>query len=171
MTTPPVAAPSADIGAPAAGSALDPAVGEVIDAPAAAGRTYERAELVPEVVRHAEQLRIDTVWVPAQTVRVHRRIITETVTVSVEVRREVVSLEHLAVGDAEAGSGGAHDAAEHLPLEIVLSHEVPVVTLQGRPYQRVRVGVEEFDGERAVREQVRVEQVEIVTAASPVPRV
>ena len=128
---------------------------------------YERAELVPEIVRRAEQLRIDTVWVAAQTVRVTRRIVTETVTVSVQVRREVVSLEHVSVADGQAGPGGVHEAAEHLPLEVVLSREVPVVTLQTRPYERVRVGVWEFTGETTVRDQVRVEQVEIVTVPPP----
>jgi len=165
LTTPPVAATSAEVGAPVAEPLAGAATGDLSStAPVGA---YERAELVPEIVRWAEQLRIDTVWVPAQTVRITRRIITETVTIAVQVRREVVSLEHLPVGGGAAGPGGAHDSAEHLPLEVVLSQEVPVVTLQTRPYERVRVGVQEFDGETTVRDQVRVEQVDIVTVPPP----
>jgi len=144
-----------------------PAAPTAVVPEAAPEQPYERAELVPEIVRHAEQLRIGTVWVPAQTVRVTRHIVTEMVTLSVEVRREVVSVEHLPVPDGAGGPGGVHDAAEHLPLEVVLSQEIPVVTLQTRPYERVRVGVQEFDGETTVRDQVRVEQVEIVTVPPP----
>jgi len=128
---------------------------------------YERAELVPEVVRHAERLRVDTVWVAAQTVRITRRIVTETVTLTVDVRREVVSVEHLPVPDGQSVSDGVHETGEHLPLELVLSREVPVVTLQLRPYERVRVGVQEFARETTVRDQVRVEQVDMVTVPPP----
>ena len=129
---------------------------------------HERAELVPEVVRHAEQLSIDTVWVPAQTVRITRQIITETVTLTVNVRREVASVDHLPVPHGPAGLGGVHDTGGHPPLEIVLSQEVPVVTLQARPYERLRIGVQELAGETTVRDQVRVEQVDIVTVPPPV---
>ncbi len=144
-------------------------IGEVSST--APGAAYERAELVPEIVRRAEQLRIDTVWVAAQTVRVTRRIITETVTIAVQVRRETVSLEHLPVPNAQSVPGGVHETGEHLPLEVVLSREVPVVTVATRPYERVRVGVQEFTGETTVRDRVRVEQVEILTVPLPTPPV
>ncbi len=46
-------------------------------------------------------------------------------------------------------------------LVVLLRQEVPVVTVQAEPYERVRIQVVEIAGEQPLRAELRREQVEI----------
>lgn len=119
---------------------------------------------VAETVRSEERLVPAVVRVPAERVRIGRRIVTETRTVEVQVRREELYLEHVPLGTADAGIGtGVSPAAA---VELVLHEEVPQLTSVGvRPVERVRVSIVQVAGEQVLeaslrREQVMVERVE-----------
>jgi stress response protein YsnF len=149
--------PSADRGVPATGSATDPAVdlsGALPPVPDGAART---------VVLHEQRLAVGTAWFPAQTVRITRRIVTETRMVPVQVRTEVLDIEYLpttttgVVGEIAIGASSTRD------VELVLHEEVPVVTVQVRPTERIRVAVRTVASEVAVTEQVSSERIDVTT--------
>lgn len=101
-----------------------------------------------DVVLMAERAAVATHWVPAEQVRVRREVITEEMTVTVSVRREVLRIERRPL----TGADGADGAVSHPPatanaatgpdvLEVLLSAERPVVSLEVVPYELVRLGV------------------------------
>lgn len=111
-----------------------------------------------EVVLHEERVHVDVVREAVRAV-VRRRIVTEMRTVEVAVRREVLEVEHLpADGPALPVS---HEPRETLTL--VLSEEVPVVTMQVQPYQRVTLSVHPVSGEEQVTTTSGQERVELST--------
>ncbi|WP_432538166.1 DUF2382 domain-containing protein [Kineococcus auxinigenes] len=118
-----------------------------------------------EVVRSAEELRVQRVRVPSERVRIRKEVVSEvrTVQVPVRVERLVVEREPLdAAGDGAQGDEPA-GAAPVEPLVIVLHEEVPVVSVRVEPTEVVRVGVRQVRGEEAVRAELRTEHVEVVT--------
>ena len=99
------------------------------------------------------------------TARIVKRVVTEERTITVTVRREelVVENEPAAVsGDDEISGSGAQGSLETHPLtrtprEIVLHEEVPVVTMQTRPFETVRIRVDTVTVDQQVSENVRRE--------------
>jgi hypothetical protein len=89
-----------------------------------------------EVVLHEERVHVDVAREAVRAV-VRRRIVTEVRTVEVTVRREVLEVEHLPA-DGPALPVGAEPRQA---LSLVLSEEVPVVTLRVQPYERVTLDV------------------------------
>lgn len=118
---------------------------------------------VPEVVLSEEQLHVGTTRTAIEVVRISKRIVTETVQVSVQVRHEELVIEHLPVDRPRADSGDG-DGREQV---FVLSAEVPVIDLQVRPVERVTATVVSVTGEQAVSAEVRRERVEVVTTDAP----
>jgi stress response protein YsnF len=147
--------PGADGRVPTTGPATDPAVdlsGALPPVPDGAART---------VVLHEQRLAVGTAWFPAQTVRISRRIVTETRMVPVQVRTEVLDIEYLpttgVVDEIAIGASSTRD------VELVLHEEVPVVTVQVRPTERIRVAVRTAASEVAVTEQVSSERIDVTT--------
>ena len=111
-----------------------------------------------EVVLHQERVHVDVVREAVRAV-VRRRIVTEVRTVEVTVRREVLEVEHLpAEGPALPVSQEPRQA-----LTMVLSEEVPVVTLQVQPYERVALDVHTVAGEERVTTTSGQERAELTT--------
>lgn len=92
-----------------------------------------------EVVRSEERLRPDVRRVPVERVRIAKRIVTETKTVTVQVRREELVIERQpASPTGEDGADPPPDLAVPV-IELVLHEEIPEVTTRIVPVERVRV--------------------------------
>ncbi len=117
-----------------------------------------------EVVRSEEELHLGTRIVPRERVRLVKRIVSETVTRTFEVRREELVVERAALDDSvtDADDALSNDEA----LEIILHEEQVELVTRVVPRERVRVYVELIAEEHAVSETVRREQVEVETDAS-----
>ena len=111
-----------------------------------------------EVVLHEERVHVDVVREAVRAV-VRRRIVTEVRTVEVTVRREVLEVEHL------PADGPALPVAQEprQALSLVLSEEVPVVTLQVQPYERVTLDVHTVAAEERVTTTSGQERAELTT--------
>jgi uncharacterized protein (TIGR02271 family) len=115
------------------------------------------------MTRSEEELAVDTVWRPAERVRVRRRVVEEEVTVTVTVRREELEIEREPVSRFDAPRRDAGAPAE--PLVIVLHEERPVVGVEVVPTEVVRVHRAVVrSGERTVTDTVRREQIEVERA-------
>jgi len=111
-----------------------------------------------EVVLHEERVHVDVVREAVRTV-VRRRIVTEVRTLEVTVRREVIEVETLpAEGPALPVASEPRQA-----LSLVLSEEVPVVTLEVQPYERVTLDVHPVDGHERVTTTSGQERAELTT--------
>jgi len=122
----------------------------------------------PEVTVAAERLSVGTEWSVSGKLRLRRRIVTENRTIEVSVRREILELagddldfrDGRLIGTA-AGGRPEDQPAERAPFVAVLREEVPVVTLEVRPYERVTVSVMRVQDFETVHDTVQHEQVEI----------
>lgn len=156
MSTTPPAAPSADPGVPVIGSDVDPVTGP--SGWSAADQGIDGAGMV----RHEQQLMVATGWAATETVRIRKRIVTETRMVPVEVRIEVLEVDHLPVtGSVEEYPPEASRAPAE--LVIVLHEEVPVVSLEIRATERATVSVRTSTSHVSVTEQLHSEQVDVTT--------
>ncbi len=163
---------------------MDPATG-VGQARPPGGGEQPPVPATAEMVLHEEQLRITTRRVPAERVRLVRRIVTETRMVPVEIRREVVDVERTPLdgtavdGTALDGTGpdggptGTTDggAAPVGPVVMVLREEYPVFTLGVRAVEQITATVTRVAGETAVRAEVSSERVEVIDVPPPAPLV
>lgn len=113
---------------------------------------------VREIIRSEEQLRVEVVRTAVETVRVTRRIVTETVQLPVTIRREEISVTRIPATGSRP-TDASPDWIEDLVL--VLHEEVPVVSLQVRATERITVGVDTVTTEQVVSADVRREQVEV----------
>src|SRR4051794_41217743 len=86
------------------------------------------------MTRSEEELVADTVWRPAERVRVRRRVVEEEVTVTVTVRREELEIEREPASRFDPPS---RDAGEPETLVMVLHEERPVVAGGGVPPEGV----------------------------------
>ncbi|WP_158548867.1 DUF2382 domain-containing protein [Blastococcus sp. TF02A-26] len=109
-----------------------------------------------DVVRFEERLRTERERVPVERVVVGKRVITETRTVTVEVRREEFFIERSCV---PGGSGAGTERSNG--WDIICYEEIPEVSLRLTPVERVRVRVEPVAETADVTAAVRVEQVAI----------
>ncbi len=103
------------------------------------------------------------VRVPVERVRVRTRVVTEVVRVDVEVRRQELVVERVPVDQVEAGAAATTDLGEPEQVVVVLHEEVPVVTTEIRPVERVTVRARRVESTTPVtvdlsREVVEVEQ-------------
>jgi uncharacterized protein (TIGR02271 family) len=139
--------------APAAG-----ALGDASPAPEAGGRfTRERSE-GPEVTLHEEQIEVDRRQRPHERVQVHKHVVTEYVTLTVPVRREVLRIERVPI-DAP------HDPRAE--ADLTLMEDEPVVETRIVAKERVRLATDMVTEEREVHATVRREQADI--ERQPVP--
>jgi uncharacterized protein (TIGR02271 family) len=125
-----------------------------------------------------EVLHVGTEWAEAGQIRLRRRIVTETRTVEVSVRREELVVDVLDVDERHgalvgtAKDGRVSDEPDpRQPLVIVLQEEVPEVTVHLRPYERVTVSTTIGNRTGRVTGGLRREEVELdTTAADLTPR-
>jgi uncharacterized protein (TIGR02271 family) len=114
------------------------------------------------MTRSEEELVVDTVWRPAERVRVRRRVVEEDVTVTVRVRREELEIEREPVSrfdDPQRDDRTAPDEG----FVIVLHEERPVVGVESVPVEVVRVSRHVVGaGEHTVDDTVRREQVDVI---------
>lgn len=90
-------------------------------------------------------------------VRLRKRIVTETVQVSVEVRREELEIVHEEAGEEFDDDSPLAEAVHTM----VLCAEEPVVNVRVVPVERVRVHTELVTEQREMVADLRREQVEI----------
>lgn len=120
-----------------------------------------------EVVLREERLRVGHERVPVERVRISRRVVTETRTVEMQVRREELHVERFPLTGGVAGAGAdAGPASGPREVRLVLSEEVPVVTTQVRPVEHVRIWVDEVVEQQAVTAELRHEDVDVDVAGT-----
>src|SRR3954452_17288580 len=109
------------------------------------------------MTRSEEELVAETVWRPAERVRVRRRVVEEEVTVTVTVRREELEIVREPASRFDPQRRDAGEPAEALVM--VLHEERPVVDVEVVPTEVVRVRRAVVrGGERTVSDTVRREQ-------------
>ena len=115
------------------------------------------------VVRLEEQLRVSTERVGVERVRVSKRVVTETVTRTFQVRREELVVESLPISSGAPGDVGLAGSG---PIDIVLHEEQIVVETRLVPVERVRIDVERVLEQRPVSEVVRREEITVENLGS-----
>lgn len=120
-----------------------------------------------------EVLQVGTEWAEAGQIRLRRRIVTETRTVEVSVRREELVVDVLDVDERHgallgtARDGRVSDEPDpQRPLVIVLQEEVPEVSVRLRPYERVTVTTTIGHRTGRVTGGLRHEEVQLDTSAA-----
>ena len=129
-----------------------------------AGTPTDVGDTGVEVVLSREELRAAVVHQPTERVRVRREVVTEEVSVTVAVRREVlrVEREEIAPGTRSPDeASGPFAAGGDGAWEMVLHEERPVVGVEVVPVERVRVEVVERHGVQEVQADLAVEHVEV----------
>ena len=168
MTTPSLS-PRAQLGLPVTGSEVDPvtAMGRALAFQGAAGEADSRGA---DVVLHEEQLRVSTERVPAERVRLIRRVVTETQMIPVQVRREILDIERTSL-DGHAVDSDGPGTSSRVPVVMLLHEEVPVVSFEIRAAEQVTVSIIDVAGETAVRAELSSEQFEVIDVPPDTPRV
>ncbi|MFH5821113.1 DUF2382 domain-containing protein [Georgenia sp. AZ-5] len=113
------------------------------------------------MTRSEEQLNVGTARQEAGRARLRKYVVTEQQSVSVPVSREEVRLEREPITDANLGAAMDGPAISEEEHEVVLQEEVPVVSKEARPVERVRLDTETVTSEQQVTEDVRKEQIEM----------
>jgi len=116
-----------------------------------------------DVIRHAEQLHATTRSVPVERVRLKRVIVTEERTITVQIHREELRLEHetLDPDTAPATTVGPSD------LELILHEEQITITRTIVPIERVRLTRTQVAGTRDITETLRHETVDTGPTSPP----
>lgn len=126
-----------------------------------------------EVVRAEERLRVSPVTQVRERVRLHKRVVTEEVTRTATVSREVLDIEQYPAESSDAvaqNSSGPLDAAEQpREIEIVLHEERVTLTTVVVPVERIRVRVTRVTDQIEIEEVLRREQVQVEGAAAADP--
>lgn len=138
----------------------------------------ERPDGEAGLVLRAEQLDVRTERVVTERVILRRRIVTEERTITVPVRREVIEVvrEPATGGEVPASEPFEADAyfdeAGAGDVEMIAHTEVPVVTMQVVPIERVRLVRQNIVTEVPVsaevsREQASVEHIDLEAEHTP----
>lgn len=120
--------------------------------------SLDREPVTADLTRREERMQVGTELVPHARVIVRKRVVEETRSVQVAVRRE-----ELEIVQEPVGSGSANERTIE-PLLLVLSEEVPEVTLRVRPYESVRVSVVRAQDETVVEQELAHEEIDVVNA-------
>ena len=111
------------------------------------------------MTRSEERVSVGTASREAGRARLRKYVTTDTVTETVPVSREEVTIEREPITDAGAVTGtGQIGEEEH---EVVLHEEVPVVDKDVVAVEQVKLGTETVTEDVTVSEEVRSEQIEI----------
>ena len=135
--------------------------------PAGGGQRPERGEVRDTsgpntdsaMTRSEEELSVGKVRRPSELVRLRKEIVTENVTTTVPVEKEVLRVERETITDQNVGDAmrGADLSTEE--SEITLSEEEVVVDKKVVPKERVRLEKDVEVDQREVKESVRKEQI------------
>ncbi len=118
--------------------------------------------------RSEEQLRVATESVPVGTVRVSKHIVTEEKTITVQLRREELRLEHVPLTPTEhPGHGAAHEVGAGKDVVIVLHAEQANVTTEIVPIERVTVHTDVITEQQSLWGTVSHEEVTINDDTQP----
>jgi hypothetical protein len=119
-----------------------------------------------EVVRSEEELQVG-VRSRLRRLRLRKYVVTEYVTRAIPVRREDVRFEEVTAPTEPASEPGEHSrvppASEEALLEVLLHREEPVVQLRVVPHERVRVFKDVVTEQRTVAEEIRKEQIDLLS--------
>ena len=128
----------------------------------------EREEGVAEVVASEEQLDVDKRSRPRERVRLSKEVVTEQVTITVPVRREVLRVERIPI---EPGTGPSAESLASFgggeTQELILMEEQAVVDKRVVPRERVRLAKDVVTEEQHITETVRREEVDVDRHAQP----
>lgn len=121
------------------------------------------------MTRSEEQLKIVTETFPTETVRLRKHIITEEKTITVSVRREVISVDRVPITDSDARSGGGLTAElSQARYQMVLYEEQIVVDKKIVPVERVTLITDLITEQHEITDQVRTEQIDTDTTGGGV---
>lgn len=121
-------------------------------------------EASTSVLRSEEQLHIRTQTHPTETVRIEKVVVTETRTITVDVRREELRITHTPVvdGDTPATPDTTHTHTHtHTPIVMVLHEEQLTFIKNVVPVERVTVDVHTVTTDQLINESLRREQVDV----------
>lgn len=118
-----------------------------------------------EVVRSEEQLRTDVRRTARERVVVRTRVVTEEVTMTFQVRKQVVEIEQEPLDEAIAAAEGLTLERGPESLEVVLWEERPTVSMELVPVERIRVTREVEQRNEVVQVDLAREEVEVTTEA------
>ncbi|PFG38946.1 uncharacterized protein (TIGR02271 family) [Georgenia soli] len=119
------------------------------------------------MTRSEEQLNVGTASREAGRARLRKYVVTEQQTVSVPVSHEEVRIEREPITDANVGAATDGPTISEEEHEVVLHEEVPVVSKEARPVERVRLDTETVTEQEQVTEDVRKEQIEFEGGEEP----
>lgn len=114
------------------------------------------------VTRSEERLHVGTERVETGRARLRKYVVTETVTQTVPVSHEELRIVREPLEPGDPGVPQVTQLTEELH-EVVLSAEVPVVQKEVVAVERIRLDTEVVSGQETVSEQVRKEQVEVLS--------
>ena len=120
-----------------------------------------------EVVRSEEELRTSVRRVARERVVVRTMVVSEEVTLSFQVRKQVVEIEREPLDAAIATAEGLPLERGPESLEVVVYEERPVVTMELVPVERIRVTREITRDEQQVRASLGREKIEVRSMPSP----
>ena len=120
-----------------------------------------------EVVRSEEELRTSVRRTARERVVVRTRVVTEDVTLTFQVRKQVVEIEREPLDAAIAAAEGLTLERGPESLEVVVYEERPVVNMELVPVERIRVTREVVRDEEQVRASLGREKIEIRSMPAP----
>ena len=136
--------------------------------PRATSPATEGDDGVAEVVVSEEQLEVDKQSRPHERVRLRKEVVTEQVTITVPVRREVLRVERIPIEPGSlAHAEGPTAFAAGETQELILMEEQAVVDKRVVPRERVRLAKEIVTDEQHITESVRREEVDVDRVARP----
>ena len=118
------------------------------------------------VVRSEERLQVGSEVRVSGRATLRKYVVTETVTQTFQVRREVVRLDHEPVSDGAAAVEGQAFLDDRV-IEMVLHREVPTVTMRVVATERVRLHVDTVIERVPVSTDLRAERVDVDDSAAP----
>jgi uncharacterized protein (TIGR02271 family) len=116
------------------------------------------------VIRSEERLTISTPWVPYRRIRISKRIVEETRTVTVDVRKEILVIEDLAPPDQRTS---IQPVPPRPPIQLILHEEQLTITRVTVPVEQIRIHVERVDHDVEVTAQRAHEEVVAQQQARP----
>jgi uncharacterized protein (TIGR02271 family) len=127
---------------------------------AGAGHDTSGPDTDDAMTRSEEEVSVGTRSQEGGRARLRKYVVTEQVTKTVPVRKEMATLETEPITDANVDAATAGKDISEEEHEVVLSEEQVVVDKQVVPKERVRLGKETVTTDQEVTEEVRKERIE-----------
>lgn len=115
------------------------------------------------ITRSEEELRIGLERRERARVRLRKYVVTEEVTKTVPVRREVLRVEREPINDSSRPGALPESDISEEEQEILLYEEEPIVEKRVVPKERVRLHTDVVEGQREISEKLRKERIETNT--------